>query len=40
MEDKPINWIGTSRDDVGSFPEDARRKAGFQLRFVQRVISR
>jgi phage-related protein len=36
MEDKPINWIGTSRDDVGSFPEDARRKAGFQLRFVQR----
>lgn len=26
MEDKPINWIGTSRDDVGSFPEDARRK--------------
>lgn len=36
MEDKPINWIGSSRDDVGSFPEDARRKAGFQLRAVQR----
>jgi phage-related protein len=36
MEDKPINWIGTSKDEVGSFPEDARRKAGFQLRRVQR----
>ena len=36
MEDKPISWIGTSRDDVCSFPEDARRKAGFQLRVIQR----
>ncbi len=36
MEDKPINWIGSSRDDVCSFPEEARRKAGFQLRTVQR----
>jgi phage-related protein len=36
MEDKPINWIGTSKDEVGSFPEEARRKAGFQLRRVQR----
>jgi phage-related protein len=36
MEDKPINWIGTSKDEVGSFPEEARRKAGFQLRKVQR----
>jgi phage-related protein len=35
MEDKPINWIGSSRDDIGSFPDDARRKAGFQLRAVQ-----
>jgi predicted XRE-type DNA-binding protein len=30
MEDKPINWLGTARDDVCSFPEDARRKVGFQ----------
>lgn len=36
MEDKPINWIGTSKDELGSFPEDARRKAGFQLRRIQR----
>jgi phage-related protein len=35
MEDKPINWIGTSRDDVCSFPEEARSKAGFQLRAIQ-----
>lgn len=36
MEDRPINWISTSRDDICSFPEEARRKAGFQLRAVQR----
>ncbi len=36
MEDKPINWIGTSKDEVGSSPDEARRKAGFQLRRVQR----
>ena len=43
MEDKPIHWVGGSREDVSAFPEDARRKAGFvgcacrtQLRAVQR----
>lgn len=36
MTDKPINWIGTSLDDISNFPESARRKAGFQLRLVQR----
>lgn len=36
MEDKPINWVGTSKGDLCSFPEDARRKAGFQLRALQR----
>jgi phage-related protein len=35
MEDKPIYWIGTSREDIRDFPEEARRKAGLQLRFVQ-----
>jgi phage-related protein len=35
MEDKPIAWIGASRDDICSFPDDARRKTGFQLRRVQ-----
>lgn len=36
MTDKPINWIGTSLEDISKFPENARRKAGFQLRLVQR----
>jgi phage-related protein len=36
MPDKPIYWIGSSRDDICDFPEDARKKAGFQLRAMQR----
>jgi len=36
MIDKPIVWIGSSRRDLGDFPEEARRKAGFELRAVQR----
>ena len=35
MEDKPIDWIGTSRDDICSFPDDAKRKVGFELRKIQ-----
>jgi phage-related protein len=35
MEDKPIDWIGTSRDDICSFPDEAKRKAGFELRKIQ-----
>jgi len=36
MGDKRIVWIGSSRDDVRRFPRDARRKAGLELRAVQR----
>jgi phage-related protein len=36
MEDKPIYWVGKSQEDLASFPEDARRKAGFNLRVVPR----
>jgi phage-related protein len=36
MSDKPIYWIGTSKQDIAQFPLDAKRKAGFQLRAVQR----
>lgn len=36
MPDKPIYWIGTSKSDIAEFPQDATRKAGFQLRAVQR----
>lgn len=35
MSDKPLLWLGSSRDDVRSFPADARRAAGYQLRRVQ-----
>jgi phage-related protein len=34
--DKPIYWIGTSKKDICDFPEEARRKAGFQLRAIQK----
>ena len=36
MADKQIYWIGASLAELSDFPKDARRKAGFQLRAVQR----
>lgn len=36
MPDKPIYWISTSKEDIAQFPQNAKRKAGFQLRAVQR----
>ena len=36
MDEKIIVWIGASRDDVRRFPREARRKAGLELRAVQR----
>ena len=36
MPDKPIYWIGSSKEDIAQFPLEAKRKAGFQLRAVQR----
>jgi phage-related protein len=36
--DKPIVWIGSSLDDLRTFPEDARRVAGFELRRVQQGL--
>jgi phage-related protein len=36
MTDKPIYWIGSSKEDIADFPTEARRKAGFQLRAVQK----
>ena len=38
MADKPIYWIGTSKEDISSFPMEAKRKAGFQLRAVQKGL--
>lgn len=36
MVDKSIYWLGSSREDLSVFPQEARRKAGFQLRAIQR----
>lgn len=36
MTDKPIYWIGSSKQDIADFPTEARRQAGFQLRAVQK----
>jgi phage-related protein len=33
--DKEIRWVGSSFDDLLTFPDEARRKAGFQLSKVQ-----
>jgi phage-related protein len=38
MPDRVLLWIGASRDDIRTFPEDARRRAGFQLRRVQQGL--
>jgi phage-related protein len=38
MSDKALRWLGSARSDVRSFPREARRLAGFQLRRVQRGL--
>ncbi len=32
---KPLNFVGSSLDDLRNFPDEARRVAGFELRAVQ-----
>ena len=36
--DKPVLWIASSLDDLRAFPEEARRRAGFELRRVQQGL--
>jgi phage-related protein len=38
MADKPLVWVGSSKEDLKAFPPDARRVAGFQLRRVQQGL--
>lgn len=38
MTDKPIYWLGSSRSNLSSFPEEIRRYAGFQLRALQQGL--
>ncbi len=35
MNIKPLKFVGSSLDDLRSFPDEARRAAGFELRAVQ-----
>lgn len=32
---KPIEFVGSSQDDLRNFPAEARRAAGFELNFIQ-----
>jgi phage-related protein len=32
---KPLNFVGSSLDDLRNFPDEPRRAAGFELRAVQ-----
>jgi len=35
---KPLNFIGSSLDDLRNFPAEARKAAGFELHAVQREL--
>jgi phage-related protein len=35
---KPLNFIGSSLDDLRNFPEEARKAAGFELYSAQRGL--
>jgi phage-related protein len=34
-KEKPIRWMGNSREDLRDFPQEARRDIGFALSFAQ-----
>ena len=38
MSDKRLVWLGSARRDLRSFPSDARRRGGFELRKVQQGL--
>lgn len=35
MDEKALNWRGTSLNDVKAFPLDTKKQAGFELNKVQ-----
>lgn len=35
---KPLEFVGSSLDDLRAFPAEARRAAGFELGFIQRGL--
>lgn len=38
MSEKPVIWLGDSREAIRGFPDDVRKIAGFQLWRVQRGL--
>jgi phage-related protein len=38
MAEKPVVWLGDSRETIRTFPENVRQVAGFQLWRVQRGL--
>lgn len=38
MPMKPLRFVGSSLDDLRSFPAEARRQAGFELYAIQRGL--
>jgi phage-related protein len=39
MSEKPVIWLGDSRETIRGFPDDVRKIAGFQLWRVQRGLA-
>ncbi len=39
MTEKPVVWVGSSRERLRAFPAEARRDAGHQLHVVQLGLS-
>jgi phage-related protein len=35
MDEKIIEWVGAAKEELMDFPDDARRRAGFELRLIQ-----
>lgn len=38
MTTRPIYWVGSSRRDLRRFPDQERRRAGYELYLVQRGL--
>jgi phage-related protein len=39
MAEKPLLWVGNAHAELRAFPDDARRRAGFELHQVQQGLS-
>jgi len=35
MSEKPLSWLGSSRDDLRAFPDDARQHIGHEIHRLQ-----